>query len=37
MFCIKGRFLSWEKFFQTYIGFIAVLIIGIGLYFLCTM
>ena len=37
MICIKGRFLSWEKFFQTYIGFIAVLIIGIGLYFLCTM
>ena len=37
MFCIKGRFLTWEKVFQTYIGFIAVLIIGIGLYFLCTM
>ena len=34
MLCIKGKFLSWEKFFQTYIGFLIVLLIGLGLFFL---
>ena len=34
MLCIKSRYLSIGKFFQTYIGFFIVLIIAIGLYFL---
>lgn len=34
MLCIKSKFLSFSKFFQTYIGFIIMVIIGIGLYFL---
>ena len=34
MFCIRGRFLTWNHFFQTYIGFFIFLIICIGLYFL---
>ena len=34
MLCIKSRFLSLSKFFQTYIGFMIMAIIFISLYFL---
>ena len=34
MLCIKSRFLSLSKFFQTYIGFMIMAVIFISLYFL---
>ena len=34
IFCIKGKFLSFGKFIQTYIGFLIIVIIILGLYFL---
>ena len=34
MFCIKGKFLSFTKFLQSYIGFFILVIIVLGFYFL---
>ena len=34
IFCIKGKFLNLNKFFQTYIGFFIVVIISLILYFI---
>ena len=34
IFCIKGKFLSFNKFLQSYIGFFILIIIVLGFYFL---
>ena len=34
IFCIKGKFLNFNKFLQTYIGFFIILILGLIFYFI---
>ena len=34
IFCIKGKFLSFAKFCETYLGFLIVVLIVLGFYFL---
>ena len=34
MLCLKGKYISLNKFIQTYLGFIVVVILSLGLYFL---
>ena len=34
LFVVKGKFLTWDKFLYTYVGFLIIMIIFLGLFFL---